>query len=157
MANPMYGQNKIDGKIDDQITAKKQVFRFGTPPVCLDYEHNVAAQLIDGTAGDTTLHSYNDGLEFTLYPIVGQDNDAPAATTTGMDYGYEQDDDDGIEWRMHDNTCKGREGVNSFTVGRQAFSAELEFSIEDVTGTDDCAFGFAKVEAHQAAIDSRDE
>ena len=156
MANPMYGQNKIDGKIDDKVTGKKQVFRFGTPPNVSDYEH-AAAQLVDGTAGDTTLHQYNDGLEFTLYPIVGQDIDKPAASTSGMDYGYEQDDDDGIEWRMHDNTCKGREGINSFTVGKQAFSATLEFSIEDVSGTDDCAFGFAKVEAHAAAIDNRDE
>ena len=58
---------------------------------------------------------------------------------------------------MSDNTCKGREGVDRFTVGKQAFSAELTFSIEDVSGTDDCAFGFAKVEAHAAAIDNRDE
>ena len=157
MANPLYGQNKADNQIDNKITGKKQVFRFGTPQVVLDYEHPVAAQLIDGTAGDTTLHSYNDGLEFTLYPIVAQDNDAPAMSTAGADYAYEQDDDDGIEWRMHDNTCKGREGINSFTVGKQAFSAELEFSIGDVSGTDDCAFGFAKVEAHAAAIDNRDE
>ena len=157
MANPMYGQNKADNKIDDKVTGKKQVFRFGTPPNVTDYEHPVAAQLVDGTAGDTTLHQYNDGLEFTLYPIVAQDNDAPAMATTGADYSYEQDDDDGIEWRMHDNTCKGREGINSFTVGKQAFSAELEFSIADVSGTDDCAFGFAKVEAHAAAIDGRDE
>ena len=156
MANPMYGQNKADNKIDDKVTGKKQVFRFGTPPNVSDYEHPVA-QLVDGTAGDTTLHQYNDGLEFTLYPIVAQDNDAPAMATTGADYSYEQDDDDGIEWRMHDNTCKGREGINSFTVGKQAFSAELEFSIADVSGTDDCAFGFAKVEAHAAAIDDRDE
>ena len=157
MANPLYGQNKIDGKVDNKVTGKEQVFRFGTPPNVSDYEHNVAAQLVDGTAGDTTLHQYNDGLEFTLYPIVAQDNDAPAMATTGADYAYEQDDDDGIEWRMHDNTCKGREGINSFTVGKQAFSATLEFSIGDVSGTDDCAFGFAKVEAHAAAIDNRDE
>ena len=156
MANPMYGQNKFDNAVDEAANDRKQVYRFGTPPVVVDYEHQVN-QLVDGTAGDTTLHQYADGLAFTLYPIVAQDIDSPAASTSGMDYGYEQDDDDGIEWRMSDNTCKGREGVDRFTVGKQAFSAELTFSIEDVSGTDDCAFGFAKVEAHAAAIDNRDE
>ena len=156
MSIPLYGQNKDGDAINEAAKDLKQIYRFGTPPNVSDYEHAVA-QLVDGTAGDTTLHQYADGFECTLYPIVAQDNDAPAMTTTGADYAYEQDDDDGIEWRMSDNTCKGREGIDRFTVGRQAFSAELEFSIEDVSGTDDCAFGFAKVEAHAAAIDNRDE
>ena len=156
MSIPLYGQNKDGDAINEAAKDLKQIYRFGTPPNVSDYEHAVA-QLVDGTAGDTTLHQYADGFECTLYPIVAQDNDAPAMATTGADYAYEQDDDDGIEWRMSDNTCKGREGIDRFTVGRQAFSAELEFSIEDVSGTDDCAFGFAKVEAHAAAIDNRDE
>ena len=157
MAIPLYGQNKDGDLINEAAKDLKQVYRFGTPPVVSDYEHPVGAQLVDATAGDTTLHQYADGLSLTLYPIVAQDNDAPAAATTGMDYAYEQDDDDGIELRMSDNTCKGREGVDRFTVGNQAFSASLKFSIGDVSGTDDCAFGFAKVEAHAAAIDNRDE
>ena len=157
MAIALYGQNKDGGQIHEAAKNLSQIYRFATPPNVSDYEHPVGAQLIDGTAGDTTLHQYADGFECTLYPIVAQDNDAPAMTTTGADYGYEQDDDDGIEWRMSDNTCKGREGIDRFTVGKQAFSAELEFSIADVSGTDDCAFGFAKVEAHAAAIDNRDE
>ena len=156
MANPLYGSNKLDNQLDAVANGKKQVFRFATPPAVVDYEH-ATAQAIDGTAGDTTLHQYADGLSLTLYPIVAQTIDKPAAATTGMDYGYEQDDDDGIEWRLSDNTCKGREGIDRFTVGKQAFSAELEMSIEDVSGTDDCAFGFVKVEAHTAAMASRDE
>ena len=157
MAIPLYGQNQDGDKINEAAKNLVQIYRFATPPNVSDYEHPVNAQLVDGTAGDTTLHQYADGFECTLYPIVAQDNDAPAMTTTGADYSYEQDDDDGIEWRMSDNTCKGREGIDRFTVGKQAFSAELELSIADVSGTDDCAFGFAKVEAHQAAIDNRDE
>jgi len=156
MAIALYGQNKDGGLINEAAKDLEQIYRFATPPNVSDYEHAVA-QLVDGTAGDTALHQYADGFECTLYPIVAQDNDAPGMTATGADYAYEQDDDDGIEWRMSDNTCKGREGIDRFTVGKQAFSAELEFSIADVSGTDDCAFGFAKVEAHQAAIDDRDE
>ena len=154
---PSYGQNQDGDKINEAAKNLVQIYRFGTPPNVSDYEHPVAAQLVDGTAGDTTLHQYADGFECTLYPIVAQDNDAPTMATTGANYAYEQDDDDGIEWRMSDKTCKGREGIDRFTVGKQAFSAELYFSIADVSGTDDCAFGFAKVEAHQAAIDNRDE
>ena len=156
MAIALYGQNKDGGLINEAAKNLVQIYRFATPPNVSDYEHAVA-QLVDGTAGDTALHQYADGFECTLYPIVAQDNDAPGMTATGADYAYEQDDDDGIEWRMSDNTCKGREGIDRFTVGKQSFSAELEFSIADVSGTDDCAFGFAKVEAHQAAIDDRDE
>jgi hypothetical protein len=156
MANPMYGQNKADNAINEAAKDLEQIYRFGSQPVVSDYEH-AAAQLVDGTAGDTTLHQYADGLSMTLYPIVGQAIDKPAANTAGMDYAYDQTDNDGIEWRMSDNTVKGREGVDRFTVGKQAFEASLKFSIADVSGTDDCAFGFAKVEAHAAAIDNRDE
>jgi hypothetical protein len=152
----MYGQERAGEALSQVVYDNEQIYRFATPPVVLDFEH-AAAQLVDGTAGDTTLHSYADGLEMTLYPIVGQAIDKPAASTSGMDYTYDQTDNDGIELRMSDSTVKGREGVDRFTVGKQAFEAELTFSIADVSGTDDCAFGFAKVEAHQAAIDDRDE
>jgi len=92
MAIALYGQNKDGGQIHEAAKNLSQVYRFGTPPNVSDYERPVAAQLIDGTAGDTTLHQYADGFECTLYPIVAQDNDAPAMTTTGADYSYEQDD-----------------------------------------------------------------
>ena len=152
----MYGQNKADNEINEAAKDLEQIYRFGSQPVVSDYEA-ATAKLVDGTAGDTTLHQYADGLSMTLYPIVGQAIDKPAANTSGMDYSYDQVDNDGVEWRMSDNTVKGREGVDRFTVGKQAFEASLKFSIADVSGTDDCAFGFAKVEAHAAAIDGRDE
>ena len=152
----LYGQEKAGEALNQVVYDNEQIYRFSTPPVVSDFEH-AAAQLVDGTAGDTTLHSYADGLEMTLYPIVGQAIDKPAASTSGMDYAYDQTDNDGIELRMSDSTVRGREGVDRFTVGKQAFEAELTFSIGDVSGTDDCVFGFAKVEAHQAAVDDRDE
>jgi len=53
---------------------------------------------------------------------------------------------------------KGHPGVDRFTVGTHgAFYAELKFSIATVAGTDDCAFGFRKVEALQANVDDYDE
>ena len=153
----LYGQEKAGEALNQVVYDNEQIYRFATAPTVTDYEHPTGYQLVDGTAGDTTLHSYADGLEMTLYPIVGQAIDKPAASTSGMDYAYDQTDNDGIELRMSDSTVRGREGIDRFTVGKQAFEAELTFSIGDVSGTDDCAFGFAKVEAHQAAIDDRDE
>ena len=156
MANPMYGQNKLDTKIDDHLSGKKQVYRFGTPPVVVDYEHPVQ-QLVDGTALDTVIHSYADGLSMTFTALVGQAIDRPAASATGMDYGYDQTNDDGIELVYSCVTAKGREGVDRFTVGKQAFSAEMEFSLAVVAGTDVGNFGFRKVEALNADLHAYDE
>ena len=156
MAIPLYGQNKDGGLVNEAAKNLEQIYRFGTPPLILDYEH-ATVQLVDGTAGDQTIHSYADGLQITFFPIVGQAIDKPAAATSGMDYAYDQTDNDGFQWVMSDSVCKGREGIDRFTVGKQAFSAELEFLITDVSGTDDCAFGFAKVDVHRAAIDDCDE
>ena len=156
MANPLYGQNKADNAIDEAANDRKQIYRFGTPPIISDYEH-ATAQAVDGTAGDRTIHAYADGLNMTFYPIVGQAIDAPVPATTGMNYAYDQVDDDGFQLVMSDSVAKGREGLDRFTVGNQAFSAELELSIGDVTGSDDTFFGFAKVDVHRAAIDDCDE
>ena len=156
MANPLYGQNKIDTRIDDHFTGKKQVYRFGTPPVVHDYEHPVI-QLADGTAADTVLHSYADGLSMTFSAVVAQAIDRPAPATTGMNYAYDQTDNDGIELVYSCVTTKGREGVDRFTVGSQAFSAELEFDIAVVAGTDVGNFGFRKVEALAADLHAYDE
>jgi hypothetical protein len=156
MAIPYYGQIKDGDAINEAAKDLKQVYRFATPPIVHDYEH-AAHQLVDGTAQDTVLHSYADGLNVTWGAVVAQAIDRPAPATTGMDYAGDQTDDDGIEWVYSCTTCKGREGVDRFTVGKQAFSAELEFSIEDVSGTDDCLFGFRKVEALNATVDNYDE
>ena len=156
MANPLYGQNKADDLIDEAAKDLKQVYRFGTPPVVVDYEHPVQ-QLVDGTALDTVIHSYADGLSMTFGALVAQDIDRPAASTTGMDYGYDQTNNDGIELVYSCTTTKGREGVDRFTVGNQAFSAEMEFSIATVAGTDVGNFGFRKVEALAADLHAYDE
>tara|TARA_R110002012_G_C11480902_1_gene595020 strand:- start:48 stop:833 length:786 start_codon:yes stop_codon:yes gene_type:complete len=156
MANPLYGQNKLDDSVDNHITGKKQVYRFGTPPVIDDYEHTAHA-LADGTAQDTVLHTYADGLSMTWSAVVAQAINRPAPAATGIDYGHDQVNNDGIELVYSCVTTKGREGVDRFTVGKQAFSAEMEFSIAVVAGTDVGNFGFRKVEALQADLHDYDE
>ena len=43
----------------------------------------------------------------TFYPIVGQAIDAPVPATTGMNYAYDQVDDDGFQLVMSDSVAKG--------------------------------------------------
>ena len=156
MANPMYGQNKVDDLINEAAKDLKQVYRFGTPPVVNDYEHTANA-LADGTAADTVLHVYADGLSMTWSAVVAQAINNPAATSTGINYAGDQTNNDGIELVYSCVTAKGREGVDRFTVGKQAFSAELEFSLAVVAGTDVGNFGFRKVEALNADLHAYDE
>ena len=156
MANPLYGQNKIDNAIDEAANDRKQIYRFATPPVVNDYEHTANA-LADGTAADTVLHVYADGLSITWSAVVAQAINNPAPTATGINYAGDQTNNDGIELVYSCVTTKGREGVDRFTVGKQAFSAELEFSIATVAGTDVGNFGFRKVEALNADLHAYDE
>ncbi len=79
---------------------------------------------------------------------------AGVLTATGWNVARDQTDDEGIE--INQGILANSPGV--FTVGTDpAFYAKCVFSIADVSGTDDCSFGFRKAEAHQAAIDNYDE
>tara|TARA_Y100000310_G_scaffold344275_1_gene456147 strand:- start:580 stop:1362 length:783 start_codon:yes stop_codon:yes gene_type:complete len=156
MANPLYGQNKADNAIDEKATGRRQEYNFGTPPMIDDYEHTAHA-LADGTAQDTVIHSYADGLNMTWSAVVAQAINRPAPTTRGINYAGDQTNNDGIELVYSCSTVKGREGIDRFTVGKQAFYAELTFSIAVVAGTDVGNFGFRKVEALQADLHDYDE
>lgn len=64
----------------------------------------------------------------------------------------DQTDNDGVE------LCPGilyrALGPATFKIGTdQAFYAKLKFLITDVSGTDDCAFGFRKIQAYGANFD----
>lgn len=127
---------------------------FGSPPIVIDDDSSIAA----GTDAETMIHQYPDGLRLHVSNIGTQTILIPAANTAGMNYAYDQTADDGVQWVASMNTHKGHPKVDRFTVGTDgAFYAELKFSIEDVSGTDDCLFGFRKVEAIQAAVDDYDE
>lgn len=106
-----------------------------------------------GAEGDENLMTFPEG---TLeWHVLGtQTILAPHMVATGLQVNQDATADDGIE------ICGGVLAANktTFTVGTDpAFYAKLTFMITDVTGTDDCAFGFHKVEAYQANIDDYDE
>jgi len=128
--------------------------QFGAPPLVLDD----ASTLADGGDTDTVIHQYSDGLRLHVQNINAQTLLIPAASTSGMNYSYDQTDTDGVQWVTSMETHKGYPGVDRFVVGTSgAFFCEMTFTITDVSGTDDCAFGFRKVEAMQALVDNYDE
>ncbi len=142
--------NDINELTDDQYNLD-----FGSQPILMSAASSTS-QVVDGTAGDPAIHQYPE-MQLILYPIGTQSIFRPADDTNGLNYSYDDTDNEGIEFVTMLNGTKGVEGKTKFTVGNAAYYAKLKFSIEDVSGTDDCAFGFCKNEAHAAALDDKDE
>jgi len=106
-----------------------------------------------GTAGDEN-NMIVDGQNFEYHILGTQTIVAPKIVAGGLDINMDQTDDDGVEI-TRGITARNPE---AFTVGTSpAFYARCEINVEDVSGSDDCAFGFRKLEAYQAAIDNYDE
>ena len=144
---------------------QSNTYTFGQPPVVLED----AGTLVDGGNTDTVIHQYADGLQLHMTNIGGQTIDVPAAHTGGLVYTFDAANNEGIQWVTRMNTHKGTLNKDYFVCGSAtnkgklgtsrspAFYMEMKFEISDVSDTDDCAFGFRKVEASQAAIDDYDE
>jgi len=103
-----------------------------------------------GTAGDeNVLILPTTAFE---YHILGtQTITAPVITAAGLNMGsMDQTADDGLE--LNHGVLSSQ--IPAFITGTDApFFLRARFSIEDVSGTDDCAIGFRQVEANQANID----
>lgn len=110
----------------------------------------VAGGAATGTAGDENVLQM--GASSYEYHILGtQTILAPKMGAGGVDMNLDQTADDGIEYVPGANNLVGK---YAYTIGTDAeFEARLKFSIADVSGTDDCLFGFRKVQAYQAAVD----
>lgn len=106
-----------------------------------------------GTTGDENVMVM--GANVFEYHILGtQTLLTPKLVTNGLDIGMDQTADDGVEI-TRGITSRSPE---AFVVGASpAFYAKCKFKIADVSGTDDCAFGFRKVEAYQGNVDDYDE
>lgn len=112
----------------------------------------VGAGAATGTTGNENL--CNCGGVVWEYHILGtQTIIAPSLGTGGLEIGLDQTANDGAEF------CLGISSQNKgvFTVGTSdAFYAKMKFSQSDVSGQDECCFGFRKVEAYQATLDGLD-
>jgi predicted RecA/RadA family phage recombinase len=136
-----------EGGVGELITLEG----FKQDPICVKKGGAGAAT---GSAGDENL--LYTGANLFEYHILGtQTIVAPPIAATGLNVGgMDQTANDGIE--VTQGITARSPGV--FTVGTSpAFYAKLKFTIADVSGTDDCAFGFRKLEAYQANIDDYDE
>lgn len=152
---------KGDGKFPNDLEANEIKARskdpnyvhelFDANPVCVK---KLGAGAATGTTGDENLCMLNDSIwEYHILGL-GQTIVAPSLGTGGLDVSLDAADNEGAEFCLGIN-AKNR-GV--FVVGTSpAFFARLRFAIADVSDTDDCIFGFRKVEAYQANVDDYDE
>lgn len=144
--NGQLGSEAEQGDLLPDVVTKE---KFDCAPVCAQ----TTGEVCDGT--DTDVHAMvfpRTGFEFTN--IGTQTTLCPQITSDGLNIGRTQTNDIGTEVTQG-ITANSRA---AFTVGTSgAFYAKCTFSIADVSGTDDCAFGFRKAEAYQAAIDDYDE
>jgi len=162
MGIPLYGQNKQGGSLDDHLINSKNVWEFDRPPLLMDDAVLGGGwDVPDGAAQDVVLHSYPAGkgspyaLQLAASYNGTQTIDGPAVAATGMNYEGDAADDEGFQWAMSYPGCKGIDQVDSFEVGTSGFYAKLKFSLEDVSISDDCAFGFRlKSQASNAALDN---
>ena len=121
----------------------------GTEPFCWLRSDSLGAPT--GATGDENL--VNTGFNVFEYHILGAGQTilVPGFSATGYDWSFDQTDDEGIEVNFGGIVSSS---PKSYTIGTDDdFFARLKFTIADVSGTDDCAFGFRKVEAYQANID----
>lgn len=118
-----------------------------------------------GAAGDVNFLQTSRGNIFQYHVLGTQTILAPVMTTTGLNISQDvANADDGVEYvptilEMPENTLVGAYGNKGvYTVGTDGpIYTSLKFTIADVSGTDDCAFGFRKLEAFQATVDGYDE
>lgn len=139
------GGAKIEGPVQAEQSSHIIEY-YDTAPLCVK---KVGAGAATGTAGDENMYRLNNST--WDYHVLGtQTILAPTQGTYGLNIVQDETENDGTEHCLGINAKT--KGV--FTVGTSpAFFARMKFYIDDVSGTDDCAFGFRKVEAYQANID----
>ena len=144
MGNPLYGQNKADGKIyargDNQYNYKL----YGIP---VAVSGNVASKLLDGTDDDRFIHYHHSGLVVYGNYVGANTVDVPPGNASGVQYSMTDTDDIGCQWTVGPYLAGGLEGYDIFTVGstaapKPAFYFKVHLYLSDVSGTDDCHVGF---------------
>lgn len=117
-----------------------------------------------GSAGDVNTMVVGPNV-FQYHSIVGQTILCPTKTALGLNVSQDLTDNDGLEYTLGNefpadtvisSTAGGTKGT--FVVGTDApFYASLKLLLTDVSGTDDCLWGFRKAEAYNATVDDYDE
>lgn len=139
------GGAEIDGDLKVKEGKLVQEF-FDSQPVCVA---KAGAGAATGTGGDENICRLDKNT--WEYHVLGtQTILGPTLGTYGLNIVQDEAENDGVEYSL--GILAYNKGV--FTVGTDAaFFARMKFYIDDVSGTDDCAFGFRKMAAYQANID----
>ena len=151
MANPIYGQNKWDNKLD-AVHDNVHIYTFAECPMVEDAERiGGAAKLSDGSTEEEVSVQFPDGLNLSCAYMGACTVDAPTGTSLGMTWEQADTNNLGYQFVTCHRSFKGVEGKNSFTIGGPAFYAKHRFKIGNVSGLDYCMFGFRlKSQAHIA-------
>lgn len=138
-----------------QSTWRKQQVQENNKYTFEDFKDNPVSAAVGGGAASGTAQTPNALLfpntAFEYAPIGTQTITAPSKTAVGLDIGMDQTNNDGVEVTQGNAT----RGKHAYTIGTDGpFFFRVKFKIEDVSGSDQCAIGFRKVQAYQAAVGS---
>lgn len=118
------------------------------------FKSNPVTAAVGGGAASGTAQTANamlfPGNAFEYAALGTQTITAPSLLTGGLNIGMDQTNNDGVE------ITQGilSRSKHAYTIDTDStFYLRVKFSIEDVSGTDDCAIGFRKLQAYQANID----
>ncbi len=109
-----------------------------------------------GTAGDSNLGlvpaQVGGGLALEYFVMGTQTLLAPSFSASGLDISQDQTNNDGVQHVFGGLSARSK---HAFTIGSEPapFFAKLTFALSDVSGQDDCAFGFRKNAAFTANFD----
>ena len=98
-----------------------------------------------GTNDKINVHNYPDGLQWNVRNEGGQTLFGPIPEALGMNYTFDDANDEGLEAFMADEVTGGVTGKSAFQVGGPAFFASMKLSIEVPVESDRFAFGMRVV------------
>lgn len=101
-----------------------------------------------GTTGDTNIMQA-ESAQFEYHIKGTQTILAPVWSSAGLNIAMDLTNNDGVEITQGITAAS----KSAFTVGTDKFFAQARITLTDVSGTDDCAFGFRKAAAYAANID----
>jgi hypothetical protein len=119
-----------------------------------NFQSNPVTAAVGGGAASGTAQAANalmtEKNAFEYAALGTQTITAPRKVAGGLNINQDQTDNDGLEFGQ--GIIAGSK--HAYTVGDGGFFVRAKLSIATVAGTDDCAVGFRKVEAYNAAIDA---
>ena len=109
--------------------------------------HQNDGTVASGTDTEINVLHFPDGLNMQFRVEATQTLLIPVANASGIDFAYDQANNDGWYWQLADATTSGLTGISKFTVGGPSFFCSMKFSVANASGSDGLHFGFRKIQA----------